>query len=324
LSDALKSNSRYQRMGACLALGHLGAKAKEAVPALESALADKNAGVRAHAAQAIWRIDRRRAADIVPVLAEALKDDDRGVRIGAVVTLGQIGKEARRAAPALRSLLADEDAQLRIKAALALYQVDPSEAASVSKALVGAFGSKDLPIQAEAAAGLGELGPNAKDAVPALGKALVGADEMRSHFAAQALAQIGKAAVPFLIEGLKSEKAGLRWDALNALGHIGPDAKEAAPAVARILGASDPSLRAEAARILGRIGPGAKAAVPALAQALKDEMYIVRLNAAEALGQVGPAAREAIPGLKAALNDKSNDVSNAALDALNRIEKKGE
>src|SRR5262249_14584322 len=95
LIDAAKSTSRYQRIGACLALGHMGAKAKEAIASLEPLLKDKNASVRAHAAQAIWRIDPTRAGDIVPVLAEALKDENRAVRMGAAVTLGQIGPAAK-------------------------------------------------------------------------------------------------------------------------------------------------------------------------------------------------------------------------------------
>lgn len=324
LTEALKSSNRYQRMGACLSLGHMAANAKDAIPALEAAFKDKNASVRAHAAQAVWRIDRTRAGDIVSVLADALKDDNRAVKMGAVITLGQIGKAAKDAVPALRPLLGSDDPELCIKAALTLYQIDPKDAADAAKALIGAFDNKDVSIQAESAAALCELGANAKDVVPALGKALVGPDEMRSHVAAQTLGAIGKAAVPALVEGLQSNKADVRWDVLTALGNIGPDASAAALPVAAVLTDADPSFRTEAARTLGRIGSGAKAAVPALAKALKDEMVTVRLHAAEALGQIGPEAKEAIPELKAALKDKSDDVSSAAEDALARINGKGE
>ena len=52
----------------------------------------------------------------------------------------------------------------------------------------------------------------------------------------------------------------------------------------------DGSTRRVAAEALGGIGPAAKDAVPALMEALKGEDFSTRNAAAEALGQIGPVA----------------------------------
>src|SRR5262249_27235603 len=82
LVRALAAPNDNTRMGAALTLGQFGDRAKKAVGALQKALADKEPRVRAHAAQALWRIDPKYAAEAVPVLSEALKSGDRHLRLG--------------------------------------------------------------------------------------------------------------------------------------------------------------------------------------------------------------------------------------------------
>jgi HEAT repeat protein len=221
-------------------------------------------------------------------------------------------------------VLHDEDASFRIKAALALSQIDKKQAPDAARALMIAFDDKEVSIQTEASGALCELGPDAKYAVAALGKVFLLAGQPKSHFAAQTLGEIGKAAVPALAEGLACKRPDVRWDAMVALGRIGADAKEAATSVSALLREKDPAFRTEAARTLGRMGPGAKEAVLALARALTDESYTVRLSAADALGDIGPNAKDAVPALTTALKDKSDEVSEAAAEALAKIKGKGD
>ncbi len=68
------------------------------------------------------------------------------------------------------------------------------------------------------------------------------------------------------------------------------------------------------------IGPEAKDAVPALIAALKDPDEKVRERAAESLDRIGPAAKDAVPALIAALKDSNEDVRNKAAGALRRID----
>ena len=71
---------------------------------------------------------------------------------------------------------------------------------------------------------LGEIGPAAKDAAPALAEALKDADRDVRQNAAQALGYIGpgaKAAAPALIFALKDNDAQVRRSAAFALGKVG-------------------------------------------------------------------------------------------------------
>ena len=77
---------------------------------------------------------------------------------------------------------------------------------------------------------------------------------------------------------------------------------------------------AASAEALGRIGPDAKEAVPALIAALKDENWrCPLLVSALALGMIGPEAKEAVPALTAALEDKDERVRLASAQAIQAI-----
>jgi HEAT repeat protein len=143
----------------------------------------------------------------------------------------------------------------------------------------------------------------------------------------------------------------LRQDIADVLGRIGPDAKDAVPALASVLLENDSALRGRAATALGAIGPEAKAAVPKLVLALEDRSTLesvvaalakigkpavsgltnaltdknpaVRLGAAVALGRIGPDARSAVPALSLRYTkDRYLEVREAARIALKAIQVK--
>jgi HEAT repeat protein len=61
-------------------------------------------------------------------------------------------------------------------------------------------------------------------------------------------------------------------------------------ALGKALKDDDESVRYRVARALGHIGPDAKAAIPALIEALKEPDARVRVAAAEALMEIDPEA----------------------------------
>src|SRR5439155_8038 len=108
-----------------------------------------------------------------------------------------------------------------------------------------------------------------------------------------------------------------RGRAAEALGRIGPAAKEAVPALARAMKDKDEvSVRAAAAEALGRVGA---AAVPELIEALKGKDAGQRALAAGALGRIGPGAKEAVPALEKVLDDKT--IAEPARKAIAKIRK---
>src|SRR5262245_56451709 len=75
---------------------------------------------------------------------------------------------------------------------------------------------------------------------------------------------------------------------------------------------NNPDTRYWAARELGHRGPQARDAVPALTAALKDQDSNVRLGGTYALGEIGPDAKAAVPALQRALNDPAQGVRKGA------------
>jgi HEAT repeat protein len=193
-------------------------------------------------------------------------------------------------------------------------------------------------------------GPEAKPAVPALIKALA-EDGLVRVFARLALSRVGEAAVADLQKALKSDNLPTRTGAADALGHIGEDARKAAPALAALLGDKEPGAREAAASALGHIGPAARVAAPNLKKALEDKDQAVAIEAAwalwrvsadasgtevlasacsadnvgrvlraiQVLGEIGPKAEAAAKALRVALKHKLPAVGRAAAVALYRV-----
>ncbi len=215
------------------------------------------------------------------------------------------------------------DPAVRRDAADALGDIG-GEAKEAIPALIAALKDQDVGVSLSAAGALKRIGEEAREAVPALIAALKGRDVDVRSYAATVLGSIGgkaKEAVPVLIAALKDQDVVVRSSAARALGNIGGEAKEAIPALIAALKDQDVDVRRSAADALGNIGGEAKEAVPALIAALKDQDVVVRQRAANALGDIGGQAKEAIPALIAALKDWDADVGHYAANALSKIGK---
>ncbi len=165
----------------------------------------------------------------------------------------------------------------------------------------------------KAVATLGRKGSAAKDAVPALGKALHDLDEDVRTAAGRALAQIGPAAVPVLIEELKNPLFQYSKQAARSLALIGPEAADAVPALTRSLKVNDAEVRAMAAHALAEIGPAAAKAATALTLVLDDPSKEVKKQARAALARIGA---QAIPALRGALKSSNPSIRQQAADLL--------
>ena len=166
--------------------------------------------------------------------------------------------------------------------------ISPEVAATVRK-LILELSSKDAAAREQAAKQLGVLGPQAKAAVPTLINVLRrprkvmtlknGDLSLESHEhdeCAAALASIGLASIPALIEGLSDKytrrnsaaPTDLSRNSADVLSRIGVDA---VPALIDVLKSDDGFSKEQALEALSMIGPEAKAAVPALSLIVKQE-----------------------------------------------------
>src|SRR5262249_10465665 len=125
-------------------------------------------------------------------------------------------------------------------------------AAIVLPPLITALRHPDESIRACAAHHLGELGPEAEPALPALAEALDAA-EGKDLGLYRALARIGDPAVPVLVKAGRAATPRARLAAVIALGEAAPRAPAAVPALCEALKDSDEMVRRSAARALKRI-----------------------------------------------------------------------
>jgi HEAT repeat protein len=168
------------------------------------------------------------------------------------------------------------------------------------------------------------IGPGAKEALPALRRALLDAVSPEpavcdvSDPTLNRLHQLGPDAVPLLVDLVASGTPKGTAYGIAELGKIGPGAAGVAPRLAEFLTDEDLELRRLAAVALCRINKDVKA-LRVLAALLGEPTWHAR-PAAEALAEMGPDAREALPALRAALLHKDTIVQSAARQAIRKIE----
>jgi hypothetical protein len=119
---------------------------------------------------------------------------------------------------AVIAVLHGDDAVARRRAVLTLAELGIRSAEAV-RALADALHDRDDRVRRMAAAALGRIGPAAESAVPALLLALD--DEAAGNEAAESLVRIGRAAVPALLDAMRSGQESLRLHAATTLTRIG-------------------------------------------------------------------------------------------------------
>jgi HEAT repeat protein len=318
LSKALEKPAL--RYWAALALGELGDKAKPAVAALTAALKDDQPVTRREVLVALARIGPDAAA-AVPAIIPLLDDKDKTVAHAAAFALGRMGPAAAGAADALRKGQESSNEELmRTVSTWALAHVEPDNAAVRRDAiarLTEALKAENPRVQLAALKGLIELEPDPAKLVPILSDVLCQGDKQLVDEAFAAVAAMGDAATPALIEALKSPEACLRAEAL--LAQLGPKAAVAAPSLAAALGDPNPEVRREALFALASMGHEAAPALAAIMQALDDPEMRVRAIASYALGRIGEGAQSALPKLRTELQSSDPVVRVAAAWALVHI-----
>jgi HEAT repeat protein len=179
------------------------------------------------------------------------------------------------------------------------------------------FGTADIPtavkLRCGAARCLGMLGPQAESAAAQLARAMRDPELAVRNEAASALAQLGKAAVPYFTLALQEKDPHARQAAAFFLGRIGPDAAPAVPSLALALEDKEASVRVVAAIALQGIGSRAAASVPALIQCLADPDPSVRASASTSLSELRTPSVWALVNL---VNHGDLSVQKAATAAL--------
>jgi HEAT repeat protein len=297
----LKHRSAGPRGAAAAALASLEPPRREAVPALTDALRhDQEDNVRAVAALALGRLGADtapgifHAPEVVDALAEALRrDPDAAVRLWSAHALRCFGFDARSTIPALGAALTDESYSVAHFAAATLERFGPASVPLFANVIA----SGNCPVKKDIITYLADLGPAARQAVPALREALNDESAEIKVEAAAALRAIDRPtavreAVPALINVMPHHERMV----LRALSRFGSDARAALPAIIQSMHDSKGKELKPAIDVLGAIGPAAEAAVGPLRQLVVESDPSIRVAALQALARIG-RTEEAVAGL---------------------------
>jgi HEAT repeat protein len=288
-----------KRMLAVDLLGEIGDPS--AVPALLTALADKDGMLRRAAANALGHIG---SPETISPLVNALKDIDANVRATAASALGELGDS--QTVEALVSALQDANWEVRVAVLEALGRLKDARAL---ESMLACLNDADKEVRHQAAEALGELGH--PTSVGALVLAMIDPDHGMRQAAARALTKVDP-----------------RWEQTAA-------AQEAVPTIRAALQAKDSAIQFAAGETLRRLeqaasvtpappspaptpaAPKPHSAVAALLELLKDRDPNVRRAAVESLGQMGEASL--LGPLRAALSDEDATVRAAVAKALGSL-----
>jgi HEAT repeat protein len=279
LQEASAGVNEPRRMWAARALGWLGPLAQPAVPAMIRTLSSEKTFVVEAVAEALGRIGPA-TAEAIPALVDALRSPWEYIRQAACTALGRIGPAAIDAVLPLIRALADSQQLVQTAAAEALCRIGPSAKPAVRRMIL----DRAEAVQLAKAAALQQV---SELAVPVFLQELDRWDRLGRANAVRVLVRLepdGQGIEPAGFSFESMAQADRFSQAIDAA--ITEIAAQALPQLLQRLGNSDSVTRQQAAEALGRLGPAARDAVDALEQTLNDANEGVRLAAAEALNRI--------------------------------------
>jgi HEAT repeat protein len=259
LIDVLPYSRDHELVRAMEALGTIGPEAARVIPKLEQLMRDDDPHVHLTAFKTLTKMGKKgtdrvgrvflyaeenvqiRAAFWVGLRGEETKDAvknmrkalkgayDEEVRAAMAIGLGFLGPDADDAVGDLYEAMKDKAEIVRIVASLALLRMGEK---GIRKLRFGLESSRKEVVAAatHALAHLEDVdGLVISDLMDALRRT------RSAEPAAEALAKMGKKAVPALVEGLTSRRADVRRWCCYALGKISGGAKEAIPALEKLV-----------------------------------------------------------------------------------------
>jgi HEAT repeat protein len=213
----------------------------QSVPELSKLLADPDESVRLAVVSTFGQMGARAKA-AVPALIQVVSEpkpevnqgSGRWFRVSAVRFLGLLGPEAKGAVPELRKLLAAPDRDLRRQAAIALWRIDHDT--NMVAVLTSELEEGGLTTHPDVLAALGEMGPLAKNAVPAIVKMVEppqpeSFSPLDSTFALDVLDKIDRQAAERLrlSQSTRAQWNFIRRELASMRQHPGPTNRQLAP-----------------------------------------------------------------------------------------------
>jgi len=321
IARLMEKDSRELQYECIVTLGKIHSHPEIALPALGGLLRHESPWVRITAVRAISEFGPA-ANSFSTVMLELLSDKKIMLRSAAADALGRIGNGDVGVIDALVRALADADGVVTVSAANVLLHIgSPAVPAMIRKLPEEPFRNLIVDV-------LGEMGPEAESAVPALVELLKTVDENLKREIFIALATIGpkaSAGTASMMQILENPDAG--DDSAGAAYVLAPiGEKKTIPVLKGILETSQsPQVLRSAAWAILQLDPenpkNAAVVMPHLFPAMSSEIPLVRKEAISAMSTLGQAARSAWPDImEHAESDPDASVRAESLRAVAEIQ----
>ena len=298
LERRLNSRNLMERRQAIFILGGTGEGAEQAVPWLCSALKSPDHWEQVLALQSLrWIGPKAHAA--VPDLINLIKESPvtNRLRISAALALGAIGSNAAPALPLVQEVFAQEtNWNLRCSIAGALGRIDAGQTEALAFLIDGLTNHEPASERWMALSPLGEIGPGAKAAVPVLLAALDGTNDMLFSQIPRGLKAIGVPAetyLPLMKKKLRSSDETTRVNAAARVLDSDPADHDAHLVLIDVI-KKESLFQGYAMQSLGHAGPAASEAIPALREVVKTRSR-EREVALKALKRIETKPRQSKP-----------------------------
>lgn len=249
------------------------------------------------------KVEPKHKAEAIALLRFHLRDTQAILRYRAATALGAMGSDARAAVPDLLFTIRDGMTwEVRQAGASALGAIAGDENTgpplAVLKALYDLLGDPAFQVRLAAVQSLSFLGPPADQ-------------DLIDNFV--------NALLPV---ALKDPEPGLQiWARIAIIGATKDFSATNITPIVKHVSHAEPGVRVQAIQALGAIGPQAKAGVGSIINGLSDSDPNVQVAAIWALSRMETAAAPALPILERIANDpnQSDFLKNAAKDSLKKI-----
>lgn len=201
LSALVDDNEASIRSSVVISLGKICSATDECIKTLTRALEDSSVQVRAEAAKSIGLLGSD-AYEVIPDLMKSMRDPNWTVRTAAAMSISAIGKNTLKAIPTMISALNDKDWRVRYRVVTTLAQIgEPS-----IPYILNVINNSDYLIRKGAVEALGELKVDKPEILEKISTLLHDKKEVVRGRTTDSLRNIGKPAVPVLVNTLKTSK----------------------------------------------------------------------------------------------------------------------
>lgn len=311
------------RESAAFALARIGPPARSAVDLLLSRINDSDPDVRENVAYALGEIEVLPKAAFSKLLERLVADKTPAVRRAITVAVGRIvyrsaNRPTDTSVAVLRQGLKSQIPEVRATTLGVLPSFQDSK--QLVPELFEAFNSSDIETKRAVSGVLASAGPFDRKHLPTLISALSVRDRSVKAFVLDALSWYPEHAdeiVPHVIPFVDQQDPLLQEKAIFTIARIGPMARAALPSLIDALKSRTDRIRSLAAWAIAELEPQSSDAVQPLSEMLETTSNDKALeNVVFAIKKLGPYARAAWPKLVPFLAHRSNAVRKHALEAL--------